>query len=586
MLAPKTAQTDFSAGACPSFARNLIPENGLYGLQNGLLNLDGGVYKRGGSKVLSTAGFGAAGLTWIWHGYFPAGHRTLFANPSDFGVLDGSDAPINLGGSGLAEPATYAYLGGLLFIGGGTIYAGSLKANPYSTGTVDLTNGSAVVTGSGTSWSANVDAGMIFRHGSERVYVVKSVDSDGQITLTEPYQGATDTGEAYTLKALETASAPYRSSSLYAVAGQKLISCENEKFYMSKLDDPHTWDADDNWALPGGVRIIGASGIENRLLLLTTAGLWQASNIEYDLTDEYGNPQHNVRQVTEDINLWHPASMATFAGDLIVPGTDGVWMVSERSYDKISRSIDSRYSRHIADGCKPGQGHVYNSHFLLPIIDGSGEVREVLTCRLDRPTRARGQVIYPWGWLTGSGANVYGFASRTVTSAVDKEKLIAAGAQASSRVLDCSGYFTPKAAVKYDHDNTTPRMVLETRDFPTGRMNKALVKAVELSYRLIDAATDNPTISGSWSDGQAQESGSFWGIDMWGVGTWTSDVGSEFTDLLGVAPEDDGRKPKFWRLRFGRARTEYVRFRFRTNGPSHECLIRSLEIFFRANRRL
>jgi hypothetical protein len=278
--------------------------------------------------------------------------------------------------------------------------------------------------------------------------------------------------------------------------------------------------------------------------------------------------------------------MATFAAQLIVPGSDGVWVISGGTYDRISRSIDKRYQGHVAAGSKCGQGHVYNGHYLLPIINASGAVVEVLTCRLDRPTRVRGQVIYPWSWQTGSGANVFAFASRTITSPNNKEILIGAGKAAAGRVLNLSGYFAPSGLLKNDHDATTHQLVLETRDYPTGRLNKALVKAIELTYRLIDAATDNPTISAEFSDGQQQTSGSFWGSAFWGTGTWTSDSGSEYTALEGLAPEDDSRNPKFWRLFGRRARTEYARFRFRSNGPSSELTIKTIELFTRANRKL
>jgi hypothetical protein len=62
----------------------------------------------------------------------------------------------------------------------------------YKTGTVSITNGSPIVTGSGTSWLANVSIGDSFKIKSENVvYSVASVDSDTQITLTISYVGVT-----------------------------------------------------------------------------------------------------------------------------------------------------------------------------------------------------------------------------------------------------------------------------------------------------------------------------------------------------------------------------------------------------------
>lgn len=69
----------------------------------------------------------------------------------------------------------------------------------YSTGTVAVTNGSAVVTGTGTLFvTAGVAAGMPFSVvGSGVVYNIASVDSETQITLTGNYGGSTDSGLSY-----------------------------------------------------------------------------------------------------------------------------------------------------------------------------------------------------------------------------------------------------------------------------------------------------------------------------------------------------------------------------------------------------
>ena len=58
--------------------------------------------------------------------------------------------------------------------------------------------------------------------GSERYYVVKSVDSNTQVTLAEPYEGSTAGGKSYTLSPLATAP---RTSDFYAAGFNRLISC-------------------------------------------------------------------------------------------------------------------------------------------------------------------------------------------------------------------------------------------------------------------------------------------------------------------------------------------------------------------------
>lgn len=70
----------------------------------------------------------------------------------------------------------------------------------YTAGTVTLTNGSAVVTGSSTNWIAGglgtVSKGHLFCYGAFTA-AIKSVDSATQITLYAPFSGTTVAGASY-----------------------------------------------------------------------------------------------------------------------------------------------------------------------------------------------------------------------------------------------------------------------------------------------------------------------------------------------------------------------------------------------------
>jgi len=79
----------------------------------------------------------------------------------------------------------------------------------YTTGTISVTNGSATVTGSGTSWytsathypawgSDDAQAGRSITIDSV-AYTIKSVDSATQITLTANYAGSTASGLSYSI---------------------------------------------------------------------------------------------------------------------------------------------------------------------------------------------------------------------------------------------------------------------------------------------------------------------------------------------------------------------------------------------------
>lgn len=70
---------------------------------------------------------------------------------------------------------------------------------PYVTGTVSVTAGSAVVTGSGTAWATAAIAGGLFGVDSSNGNPVPilSVDSNTQLTLAKPWRGTTAAAQPY-----------------------------------------------------------------------------------------------------------------------------------------------------------------------------------------------------------------------------------------------------------------------------------------------------------------------------------------------------------------------------------------------------
>ncbi|PND22853.1 phage tail protein [Ensifer sp. MMN_5] len=70
---------------------------------------------------------------------------------------------------------------------------------PYVTGTVSVTAGSAVVTGSGTAWATALIAGGLFGLDSSNGNPVPilSVDSNTQLTLAKPWRGTTAAAQGY-----------------------------------------------------------------------------------------------------------------------------------------------------------------------------------------------------------------------------------------------------------------------------------------------------------------------------------------------------------------------------------------------------
>ncbi|MAN98206.1 hypothetical protein [uncultured Roseovarius sp.] len=69
----------------------------------------------------------------------------------------------------------------------------------YRTGTINLTNGSTALTGTGTAWVANVSPGMMVVYDRQIIGEVQSVNSNTSITLAVAYAGTTISGGAYAI---------------------------------------------------------------------------------------------------------------------------------------------------------------------------------------------------------------------------------------------------------------------------------------------------------------------------------------------------------------------------------------------------
>lgn len=584
-------QEDFSAGIQRDVAPHLIDPRGIFDCVNGLYDDDGSIYRRGGAAYLAGAGFGSAGLRFIADLFTDAGRRTVVANSSDFGVLSSDDSTVaTLGSDGLTLPAAYTFLAGLMFIGGGYVYGGSRKTAAYSTGTVATATGSKTVTGSGTTFSTNADAGMLFQVGNERVYTVASVDSNTQLTLRDNYEGSTASGLSYAVSPIYkiTGADPYDAVAAPWTCANRLVWGVGSRVKFSPVDNPNSVGANDYHELPEGAQIVGGAAVGDTSLIFTNEGVWTLSGLPFEIVDPAtGNPQHRLRSLSRDIVLAGPTGIGHWQQALVVPAVDGVYLMDGVSTpEKISKPIDDLYTPYIEQGLRPGGAIVSHRHYILPIIDTTGEVHDTLVCRLDRPVKSRGQITFPWSRLADMGANVPAYATR-IGSPVPDPSLLGAENNTTSKVLDCSAFFAPDASHKADQDGTAHAFDIITRDFETGNKTKNLIRRVRPRYQMVDASSDDPILDVLYSLGETDPTAPYWGAPNgeWGTGfgpsgtsPWTSSIDSSYATACSLPEDRDGTNPQ--RCRIGK-QSRYIRYRVRTSDPCAKLTLRSLETFIR-----
>lgn len=504
-------QVDFSAGMVRSVARDLIPENGAYDIRDMLLDDDGNVYLRGPTARVSTSAFAGSALTSVWECNTIAGRRTIFANSAGLGVLDGANAPLafTLAGGAIPPPgsAPISQIGDLtIFPVTGPAaskipfaYGGSRKANAYSTGTISKTNGSDIITGTGTAWLANVDVGMVWADtghtgaviGSADYYVVKSVDSNTQITLNRKFTGTTDATAAYSLSPIAgigpepiPLAATFTIASCSAVVGDKLFVAEGSRVYISHgrhetsfAPQPGRFTKETDYhEFPGAV--IAMAALRDRLVVFTAAGIWLVSNTALEIVDDFGNPQHRLDKISGDVIARSVSAFTTWRDSLVVAAGDGVYVLDiSGQLELVSRAIAPLWQAHTAAGHTPGLMAVFRDHLFLPIGG------EVLVARLDRRVSTPVGKTAPWTRLTGGEAGA-------VTSFAVKDPLgsarLYAGASTSGYVLDLTGLFIgdvlPSTATAADADGSAYGFYLETRDFVPSGNTPAFMDKLMLSY--------------------------------------------------------------------------------------------------------
>jgi hypothetical protein len=588
-----TRQDDFAAGAVRSSARHLISSRGTYDVLNGLHDDDGSIYRRGGNALHSAVG---AAPRWVWDGVLgPALQRTVLATSAVFEVLDSDDSTrISLGGAGLAAPVKPAVIDGIMFIPGGTLYAGSRETADYSTGTVSGTAGLKVLTGVGTTWVGNVDPGMLIRIGAAgRYYVVASVDSNTQITLMQPLL-TTPAGATYAATRLgtagpHTAGLPASGAVLPLVAAHenRLVVAAGDTIYFSNGVDPttgalrtQTFTATDFHRVPSGVAIVALESLRERLLVFTSSGLYAITNMAFNLVDGEGNVQQRLEVVSEDVVAWGATGICGYKGALVVPATDGIYLIDGLGQPlPLSDSMVPALRAALTAGKRPGGAVVFNGHLLLPVVAVDGvTVEESWALRVDRPVQTSRGLVFAFSRLTGGGAPRC-FAHRHVAGSAP---LLLAADPVDLAVTDCSAFFAPSADARED-DRGSFRWMVETRDYWTGdgRQENVVIR-FRASYELVDS-TGVARLSASVGAGALPDDASAkWGAVLWGSFVWGSASADDFVQMAGSAPPADVRTPYTWPAR---RRARVVRFRVETEDACDSLVLRAVEFETRRSGR-
>jgi hypothetical protein len=597
------AQEDFSGGAQRDIAPHLIDLQAGWDFLNLVLDDDGSAYRRGGSVPFSVNGMDGPGR-FIFDGILNVGRRTIVADASKTYVVGSDDETIAQSDSvGMLYPKQTAVMKGLLFGGGGWISGGARSNTTHTASSVVTTTfGSRTVTRSGGSWSGSVVPGHLMKIGTARVYEVASVESATSLTLREPYKGTSLTGQTAVFYPTyrHVSGDPYSGAEYVVVCQNRLVYGSGRIVAFSDIDDPHTLPSVNYHELPTGATICGLAELGGDVIVFTTDGVWVISGLEYEIVDPNGNGQHTVRRLSEGIKLAGIAGVAGYDNRLVVPDSDGIWLMDGvSSPQRISRGIERPYQAWLQRGYRVGRAVVFKGHYILPIVSPLGTVRDTFVCRIDRPVRSRyKEPTWSWVRFSGDGGEIPAFTVRHGESEL-APRLLGVQGRAGGKIVDCSDFFNPQSLNSTDSDGTSPVAQLTTRDFETGNLTVNAVRALRLRYELAggtarvehgpggvnydEAGYANPLRK--WGDPDAE-----WGDPdgVWGVGFGPADPdvvvppGSVPAFVqVGTLEESDGITPEKIRIN---SRVRYSRLRITCSAEVEMFRVRALELFIRPSR--
>jgi hypothetical protein len=318
-------QRDLSAGMFRTDARELIPANGVYDIENGLL--DGPIaYKRGGAEYLAAAWTGLGSpLASIFSGRLTNGLRVVIASASGMRAYD---------------PSTW----GVLTTDAVALVSESFRPVVYK-GTL-LARGGGGRTYDGTTFSDIVTLGGL---GFDYYAVVA-----GRLV------GANETGDTVHFTGFDTW--VFGGTDFHRIPGGGIIGLEPIR------DGVAVFTTNGVWIISGLDKNLTDSdgNVQQRVDLFSRdLILW-----------------HNAA-----IASWR-GGIVVPARDGVWLMSAGVTSEPALPFEKISGPIDDLYRGYVGAGQSPGVACVHRGHLFLPIANADGSnAMTTLVCQLDAPGR-------------------------------------------------------------------------------------------------------------------------------------------------------------------------------------------------------
>lgn len=229
-------------------------------------------------------------------------------------------------------------------------YRGSTNAN-YTTGTISVTNGSATVTGSGTTWSTstNAEVNEYIQLPDSKWYRITAIGTATSLTIERTYQGSTLSGQTYVISPWGEIQGRMDSTAVSSLIRPLATYIENHidrvwtaegntlrfstVFGTSTEEHFNDFDTSSNAGaiiIPGDA-ITGLYSLNNGLYVFQRRAIWRV----------YGNSPGNfeLRNVSNEIGMINKRSLVEYNDIVLFLSDAGIIMFDGSDFKNASEDI-------------------------------------------------------------------------------------------------------------------------------------------------------------------------------------------------------------------------------------------------------
>lgn len=233
-------------------------------------------------------------------------------------------------------------------------YRGSTNSN-YTTGTITATNGSATVTGSGTTWgtTTNAEVGEYIQLPDSKWYKITNIANNTSLTIEISYQGSTLAGQSYVISPWGEVQGKLSTSTAVGSLVRptphfienhinRIWALEGNTLRFSSLDTSVTeehfndWDTSNNAGaiiIPSGKGDTGTGlySLNNSLFVFQRRAIWRV----------YGNSPANfeLRNVTNEIGMIDKRTLVEWNDVLVFLSDKGVYLFDGSNLRNITDGV-------------------------------------------------------------------------------------------------------------------------------------------------------------------------------------------------------------------------------------------------------